>query len=185
MPTTLHIRQAVHALRKGGIIAYPTEAVFGLGCDPLNAGAVAHLLALKNRPLSKGLILIASDLKQVQPFLQPINNTLNRQLNKTWPGHVTWLLPTRPECPYWLTGNHPTLAVRLSAHPVCQALCNAWGGAIVSTSANASTRPPIRHRARLQREFSKPVDFIVPGDLGTNARPSIIYDSRNYKIIRA
>ena len=111
--TPWHLRQAARALRHGGIIAYPTEAVYGLGCDPLNAAAVLRLLTLKNRPMDKGLILIASDFQQLIPFVRTPDADIMRRINATWPGPVTWLLPAKAETPAWLCGAHDTLAVRV------------------------------------------------------------------------
>nr|MDQ2696242.1 Sua5/YciO/YrdC/YwlC family protein [Pseudomonadota bacterium] len=124
------LRQAARILRQGGVIAYPTEAVYGLGCDPRNRRAVQRLLEIKRRPPAKGLILIAADLAQLEPFIDPLPPDRRRLLDAAWPGPVTWLVPAR-RAPVWLRGNHPTLAVRVTAHPLAAALCRAFGGAVV------------------------------------------------------
>ena len=111
--TPWRLRQAVRALRHGGIIAYPTEAVYGLGCDPLNAAAVLRLLALKNRPMDKGLILIASDFQHLAPFVHAPDPDIMRRISATWPGPVTWLLPAKAETPTWLRGAHDTFDTAL------------------------------------------------------------------------
>ncbi len=183
-PTNWHLRRAVKVLKTGGIIAYPTEAVWGLGCDPLNPFAVSRLLRLKQRDPAKGLILIGSRFDDFLPFLQPVSATTRRKLGRSWPGPVTWLLPARPECPRWLRGGHDCLAVRVSAHPVCQALCRAWGGPLVSTSANISGGAPARTRPRLYRLFNGRLDYIVPGDTGGRSRPSEIRDALSGEILR-
>src|SRR5512143_218632 len=134
--TPWQLREAVRVLHHGGLIAYPTEAVYGLGCDPRNADAVLRLLNLKQRPWQKGLILIAADLAQLDPYLLPLDEMMRARVVPTWPGPNTWLLPARVETPHWLRGEHDTLAVRVTAHPVAAALCRAFGGPIVSTSAN-------------------------------------------------
>ncbi len=113
---------------RGGLIAYPTEAVYGLGCDPENGHAVRRLLALKARPEHKGLILIAADWAQLEPYVRGLGQTAMAAIHATWPGAVTWLLPARRETPRWLTGEHQTLAVRVTAHPLAAALCRQWGG---------------------------------------------------------
>ena len=122
------MQRAADLLLMGGIVAYPTEAVYGLGCDPLNRAAVYRLLALKRRPVDKGLILIASRFDQLRPFVQPVDDDVRQRLDDTWPGPNTWLLPARTDCPAWLRGRHRTLAVRVTAHPLAAALCDAWGG---------------------------------------------------------
>ncbi len=174
----------METLGAGGVIAYPTEAVWGLGCDPLDPAAVERLLRLKQRDRARGLILIGASLDDFQPFLAPLPAAVRRRLARTWPGPVTWLLPARPECPRWLTGAHDTLAVRVSAHPVCQALCRAWGGALVSTSANVSGRPPARTRLQLRKQFDDRLDYILPGDTGGRARPSEIRDATSGEVLR-
>ncbi|MGB5495457.1 MAG: Sua5/YciO/YrdC/YwlC family protein, partial [Sedimenticolaceae bacterium] len=114
----LKLQHAARVLRAGGVVAYPTEAVFGLGCDPLNRSAVLRLLAIKQRPMDKGLILIANRLEQLLPFLRPLDPKVEQRLQETWPGPVTWLLPAHPAAPRWLRGRHTKLAVRVTAHPL-------------------------------------------------------------------
>jgi L-threonylcarbamoyladenylate synthase len=168
------LRPAVIALRAGGIVAYPTEGVWGLGCDPLNRRAVARLLHLKRRDWSKGLILIASDFEQLMPYIElPSRNALKRALS-TWPGPTTWVFPASPFAPLWITGAHDTIAVRVTDHPVAAALCAAYGGAIVSTSANRSGREPARSATQVRLQLSNAIDALVPGALGGLNQPTTI-----------
>ena len=176
--------RAVAALRRGGIIAYPTEAVYGLGCDPANAAAVARLLDLKQRPQRKGLILIAADEAALQPWLVPIDVTTEARIGPTWPGPTTWLLPTAADCPEFLRGEHETLAVRVTAHPIAAALCRAWGGALVSTSANRSGGEPVRDAASARELFGAGVDAMVEGAVGDLDRPTPIRDARTGRTLR-
>lgn len=171
-------------MRIGAVIAYPTEAVYGLGCDPLDAAAVARLLDLKQRPASAGLILIAADFAQLEPFLEPLSPALRRTVFATWPGPVTWLLPARPEVPVWLRGQHDSLAVRVTAHAGSAALCRAFGGALVSTSANPHGRTPARTPLQLHRYFGNDLGYLLPGPLGGRLRPSEIRDGRSGQIVR-
>ncbi len=179
-----HLRRAAQLLRDGAVIAYPTEAVYGLGCDPLNAQAVMRLLELKQRPLEAGLILIAADFNQVEHFLEPVSASLRRKIFAAWPGPVTWLLPARPEVPVWLRGRHDSLAVRVTAHAGCAALCRAYGGALVSTSANPRGHKPARTPLQLRRYFDDAIDYLLPGPLGARTRPSEIRDARTGKVLR-
>ncbi len=183
--SAFHLRKARRVLLDGGIVAYPTEAVYGLGCDPLNAAAVMRLLELKQRSWKKGLILIASHRHQLDDWLEPLGLSIEKELERTWPGPVTWLLPARPEVPDWLRGEHTTLAVRVTAHPLAAALCDAFGGPIVSTSANLAGRPPLRSALQVRREMGDAVDYILHGRLGDRQRPSEIRDALSGKIIRA
>jgi len=180
-----HLRTARRTLQAGGIVAYPTEAVYGLGCDPLNPHSVMRLLAIKQRPWQKGLILIASERHQLDPYLETVTAGIEEQLDQTWPGPVTWLLSARPDVPRWLRGEHDTLAVRVTGHPVAAALCEAFGGPIVSTSANLAGHEPARSPLRVQCELGGQVDYILHGPLGELAQPTEIRDARSGRIIRA
>lgn len=166
------------------MIAYPTEAVFGLGCDPLDAAAVLRLLALKHRRMAEGLILIACSLHQLKPFVEAPDEATRRQLEATWPGPVTWLLPARDEVPAWLTGRHPTLAVRVTAHPGAAALCARYGGPLVSTSANVSGTPPARSALAVRRKLGAGVDYVLPGRVGDLAAPTEIRDAASGRVLR-
>ncbi|MFA7387621.1 MAG: Sua5/YciO/YrdC/YwlC family protein [Thiohalobacteraceae bacterium] len=181
--TPWHLRAARRRLQQGGILAYPTEAVYGLGCDPLNAAAVLRLLELKQRSVDAGLILIAADFVQLERFVQPLSSALRRRVLASWPGPVTWLLPARPEVPAWLRGAHATLAVRVTAHAGSRALCRAFGGALISTSANPRGRPPARTALQVRRYFGDAL-AILPGPLGTGARPSEIRDAVTGETLR-
>ncbi len=183
-PSQWQTRTAARWIRAGGIIAYPTEAVFGLGCDPANSAAVQRLLALKNRPWRKGLILIASNRHQLEPWIQQISNTLALPLSKSWPGPTTWLVPAARTCPNWLTGEHDTLAVRVSAHPVVRRLCDILDSAIVSTSANTSGQRPARSVLELRLRFGTRIDFVLPGAVGGRSQPTEIRDLASGRVIR-
>ena len=168
----------------GGIIAYPTEAVYGLGCDPLDAQAVFRLLAIKQRPLESGLILISSDMSQLHPYIRPLEPATLRRITATWPGPVTWLVPARAETPVWLRGRHDSIAVRITAHPLAAALCNALGQALVSTSANRHGRPPARTALQVRRRLGDAIDLVIPGATGSQSRPTEIRDARTGRVIR-
>lgn len=170
------IRNAVRHLKAGEVIAYPTEAVYGLGCDPLNESAVLSLLDIKQRPVDKGLILIASSLQQLQPYLV-LSQAMVERITPSWPGPVTWVIPAQPWVPAWLTGAHDSLAVRVTAHPVARRLCARYGDPIVSTSANASTRPAIRQARKLAQAFSGRGIFLLHGPTGGLEQETAIYDA--------
>lgn len=180
-----HLNQAVRALESGGVIAYPTEAVWGLGCDPFDEDAVQRLLQLKRRPMHKGLILVAADMSQIQPLLVGLDSAQRQQLADSWPGPVTWLLPDLADwIPGWVKGHHNSVAVRISDHPGVRALCQAYGGPVVSTSANPSAAPPARSKLRVSTYFGSGLDYILPGKLGGLSRPTQIRDIGSNKFIR-
>ena len=182
--STLHIRQAVRALKRGGVIAYPTEGVWGLGCDPFNPDAVAKVLELKRRAVTKGLILIAATIEQCEPFLRAINPAQHDLLDESWPGPQTWVIPHGGALPDWVTGYKPTVALRVSAHAEVAALCAAFGGPLISTSANPSGRPPARDALQVRHYFADRLDYILPGKLGGQLGPTPIRDLVSGDLLR-
>jgi L-threonylcarbamoyladenylate synthase len=181
----LTIGQAVQCLRDGDVIAYPTEAVYGLGCDPVDEAAVRRILELKSRPARAGLILIADRFDWFEPFVGPLPAAALDRALATWPGPVTWLFPRGAGVPDWLAGDHATIALRVTDHPVCRALCSAYGGAIVSTSANPRGHEPARSAAEVARYFGAALCGIVAGELGTQRQPSEIRDLATGQVLRA
>lgn len=182
---SFRIRQAARILKQGGVIAYPTEAVWGLGCDPHNFQAVMRLLQLKQRPWQKGLILIAADFSQLEDFVEPLDKHLRNQLFKDTNKPITWLLPARSNTPSYLKGIHSTLAVRVTFHAQTIDLCNEFGGAIVSTSANPAAFPPAKNVLKVKKYFRNHLDFILSGETCNFSSPSEIRDPFSNQIIRA
>jgi L-threonylcarbamoyladenylate synthase len=179
-----HLRLAAHRLRHGAIIAYPTESVYGLGCDPLNGDAVARLLSLKRRRMEKGVILISDSFDRLRPFVGDLPSATLREVLSQWPGAVTWLLPAAEGVPPWLTGNHETLAMRVTAHPVAAALCRAAGMPLISTSANLSGHPPARNPLQVRLRCGDAIDLLIHGQTGGLARPTPIRDALSGKYVR-
>lgn len=180
-----HIRQAVRAMHQGGVIAYPTEAVWGLGCDPFNEAAVYRLLAIKRRPIAKGLILVASSVEQIQPLLDNLAPEDRARVTASWPGPVTWILPDPDNLiPSWIKGDHASVAVRVSDHYQVKNLCNMFGSMLVSTSANYSNRDSAKDKLKVTIHFKGKVDVIVPGELGALSRPTQIYRLDSDKPVR-
>lgn len=180
-PFKIHL--ASRALKQGRLIAYPTEAVYGLGCDPYNTKALQQLLHLKQRPIEKGLILVAAEFSQLQPFVDVDANMLAR-IMLSWPGPTTWVLPAQAWVPKLLKGEHNTLAVRVSAHPIIQALCRDYRGAIVSTSANISQQSPARSVLDLHQKLPYHALCIIPGHCPQKAQPTAIYDAVTGQCLR-
>ncbi|HIF54381.1 MAG: L-threonylcarbamoyladenylate synthase [Methylococcales bacterium] len=177
------IRQAVQKIQIGEVIAYPTEAVFGLGCDPLNEEAVYKLLAIKKRQVDKGLILIASSLAQLEPYLL-LDDAIIDRVQKTWPGAVTWIIPAQSWVPEWLTGEHASLAVRVTAHPVARQLCEHYGQPLVSTSANISSKPPATRSWQVAKSLGAHALYILSGRVGTLRQHTSIYNVLDNQQIR-
>ena len=178
------IMQAAKALQQGGVIAYPTEAVYGLGCDPANPQAVQRLLQFKQRDWGKGLILIAAEIDQLAPYLAKIDGPLKERVLATWPGPVTWLWPAKPGVSKLVRGQHDTIAVRVTAHPLAAELCTIFGGALVSTSANLSGNPPARNPEQVHAQFNNNLDYVLEGEVGGLAEPSQIRDVLSGRVLR-
>ena len=183
----LDLPAAVAALRRGGVIAYPTEAVWGIGCDPMNEAAVLRLLAIKQREVGKGLILVAAHEDQFDDLLdwEALPTDRAEAVYDSWPGPNTWIVPARGRVPKWVTGDHAGVAARVSAHPVVVALCEAFGGPITSTSANAAGAPPPYSRDRLDSGLVADLDGVLAGETGGASAPSTIRDARTGQVLRA
>lgn len=179
------LTHCVNVLREPAVIAYPTEAVFGLGCDPDSEAAVMKLLALKHRPIEKGLILIAADYQQLIPYIddEQLSAEQKERMFSHWPGPVTWVLPARASTPVWLTGQFSSLAVRVSDHPGVVALCKAFGKPLVSTSANLTSLPPCRNVAEVLTQFGEAFPVFL-GETGGRQNPSEIRDVLTGELIR-
>ncbi len=182
--TLLDTATAVKHLRAGHVIAYPTEAVFGLGCDPANESAVRKLLLMKGRHESAGLVLIASGFSQLKRWIAAVDETLLEKAMQTWPGPVTWLFPRADHVPDFVAGFHETIAVRITAHEPSRALCEAFGSALISTSANHTTAEPARTDLQVQEYFGSRLAGILAGELGDGEKPSEIRELVSGNIIR-
>lgn len=172
-------------MRNGGVIGYPTEAVYGLGCFPSDTRAIERLLDIKRRSWRKGLLLIAADLDQVERWAILPRGDLGRRIESTWPGPTTWILQARAHVPDAITGGRDTVAMRVTDHPIGRALCERATMPIVSTSANISREAPIRHPLVLHRKLGRKLDYIVPGPLGGRLLPTAIRDGSSGRVIRA
>lgn len=176
----------LQVLQQQGVIAYPTEAVFGLGCDPDSDIALQRLLSLKQRPWQKGLILVAANYQQLQPYIDERQLTVQHQqrLASDWPGPITYVIPARKTLSSWLIGEHQSIAVRVSAHQQVQQLCLAWGKPLVSTSANLSGQAACRTVEQVKQQFG--ADFpVLAGPVNKQANPSMIIDIISGQILRA
>jgi L-threonylcarbamoyladenylate synthase len=183
----LDLQTVASTLRAGGVIAYPTEAVWGLGCDPSNEAAVMKLLALKQRPIEKGMILVAADVAQLRDWirLDLLAEDRRQAVLDSWPGANTWVVPAGSRARPWITGAHDSLAVRVSAHPLVRQLCRAWGGPVVSTSANLAGREPARQREQLDPALLAQLDGLLDGATGELTQPTQIRVAATGQTLRA
>ncbi len=183
MQSRWQVQRVARVIRQGGVIAYPTEAVWGLGCDPWNEAAVDRLLALKDRPMHKGLILVAERIEQFDFLLDDLPERWIARLLETWPGPNTWLVPHQNRLPEWISGIHDSVALRVTDHPLVRELC-ALTGPLVSTSVNPAGRPSARSRLRVEQYFHGQLDAVLGGYLGGRRNPSLIRDLRTGDVIR-
>lgn len=179
------IGQAVVALKAGSVIAYPTEAVFGLGCDPTNPSALQRVIDVKGRDTHKGFILIASSQCQLRDFIAPVSAIQQNTLDAHWPGPVTFVVPASHRYSNTLlSGYRDTLAVRVSTHPIVMQLCEQFGNAIVSTSANLSGQAALRSAQEVRAALGAKLDVIVDDSVGTLNEPTKIFDLRSGERLR-
>ena len=181
MQITQQADDLIQPFKQGKVFAYPTEAVYGLGCDPDNESAVKRLLEIKKRSIEKGLILIASDFSQVKKYLKPLTES---QQQFTQASDTTYIFPALKSAPAWLTGDFDSLAIRITKHPLAKELCETLGSAVVSTSANLSGLAPAKSVNEVIIQLNHKVDFIFEGKLGNANKPSVIRDSISEKVIR-
>lgn len=182
MLNRLHAAQALDALRLGQVLAYPTEAVYGLGCDPFNQQAVERILTLKGRAVTKGLIILIAEWPQLFALIGDLPLSQLECVTETWPGPTTWIFPKSTHIPFWLCGEHDSIAIRMTAHPVAKQLCQL--GPVVSTSANRQEQEPARSLEEVEQLFPEGLDGVVVGDLGKESQPSAIYDVLTGKRLR-
>lgn len=179
----------MESFEAGGVIAYPTEAVFGLGCDPDNQAAVEKLLEIKQRPKAKGLILLAAEFSQLLPYIEESNIPQDKlsEILSRWPNGITQVLPKSKLTPDWLSGQFDTIAVRVTDHPDIVALCEKTQKPIVSTSANLTGKPPAQTWQEVEQDqalFSQ-IDFLVKGKTLGFTQPSTIIDAFTGEKFRA
>lgn len=187
---TTSVAEAAKCLAQGQVLAYPTEAVWGLGCDPYNEQAFLKILQHKQRPIEKGVILLAGQISQVEHLLTSLDPQIRERVIQSWSGTAateratTWLLDADQHIPHWIKGEHPKVAIRVSNHPLCIALCNAFNGFIVSTSANPAGATPARSLQEAMQYFGSELKYLN-GDLGLCQQPSRIIDASSGEVIRA
>ncbi|MBQ4834593.1 threonylcarbamoyl-AMP synthase [Pseudoalteromonas sp. MMG010] len=177
---------AISSLEQGDVIVYPTEAVYGLGCDPDNQSAVEKLLAIKQRPVEKGLILIADNYGQLLKYVDDAKLPMDKRADifSSWPAPITWVMPAAASTPKWLTGQFDTIAVRVTNHPTVKRLCQQFGKPLVSTSANLTGQQTVHSIEQAKTQFAQQVGCYVDEPLGGNSQPSTIKDAMTGKVFR-
>lgn len=184
MTSWIRVDCAARIVLEGGVIAYPTEAVYGIGCLPWHEEALLRVVALKRRSAQKGLIVVAASIAQLESLAELPGGAIGEEMRARWPGPYTWIVPVRPGLPPLLTGGRPTIAVRVSAHPIVQRLCRRAGSALVSTSANLSGAAPARTALAVRRRLGPYVDYVLGGPLGDSPRPTEIRDAATGRVLR-
>ncbi|WP_086981808.1 Sua5/YciO/YrdC/YwlC family protein [Vibrio aphrogenes] len=181
-----NFESVLQALQQGEVIAYPTEGVFGVGCDPDNQSAIEKLLTLKQRPIEKGLILIAANYEQILPYIDESQLTAAQleAVHHTWPGPVTWVMPVKPQVSSHLTGQFDSIAVRVTDHPLVQQLCLALGKPLTSTSANLTGLEPCRTTQEVEQQLGDKLVAILQGQVGGRTQPTEIRDAKTGAVLR-
>lgn len=178
------LEAAVATLAAGGVIAYPTEAVYGIGCDPWQPAALARVRDIKRRPAAQGFILLVDEVDAALALVGEVPAAQRAQMQRDWPGPYTWVCPAGPQVPQAAQAEDGTIALRVSAHPLASALVRRFGRALVSTSANRRGAAPARTAAEVEHTLGSLIDFILPGQTDPAAAPSTIRDARDGRLLR-
>lgn len=175
------IAAAVDAIRAGQVILYPTETVYGIGADPFNPDAIDRVFVCKGRPRELPLILIASDMEQVESVVSSLSPAALRYASDFWPGPLSLLLPKSARIPGIVTAGRSKLCIRIPSHEIARRICEGVGHPIVSTSANASGESPARSVGEVAH-----LDIAVALDGGKlpEAAPSTVFDPDSETIVR-
>ena len=170
-------------LKSGEVIGYPTEAVYGIGCDPWNQSSVEKIAKIKGRKKRQTFLMVASSIDQLTDLIDI--SRLSPQVTSSWPGHTTWLIKAKDNVPYWLQDEQTNkVGIRISNHPLVRELCNEFGKPIISTSANISGKEEIKNQQEFMRTFSSDINYLVDGDLGDYDKASMIIDMETNRKIR-
>ena len=169
-----NIRKAAVIIRLGGVVIYPTDTVYGLGCDPANVDATRRICEIKGRA-DKPLPLACSDVETARRIVE-FNPIAERLAERFWPGPLTMVLPARVDYPIWVTHGARTLGVRVPDHQVARRLAKLSGGVIVSTSANKSGDPPPKTAQEAAEQIGEEVDLILDAGPAPLRQPSTVID---------
>jgi len=180
------VKRAAEVLGNGGIVVYPTETVYGIGCDPLNREAYSRILRLKGRDESRPMLLLACSVAQVEEFAGGLPDVVSRLADVFWPGPLTMVFRPEKRLPDYLYGPGDGVAFRVSPHPLASLLAFEFGAPVVSTSANRTGEPPLTTYSDALREFGDRVDVVLEGSGEMNGAPSTVVDltSGEVKILR-
>ena len=183
MASLWRIKEALVSIEAGDVIACPAEAVWGLSCDPWNLSAVTLLCEMKQRSLSKGVIVASGDVAHFAPLLNTLDEEDRTRVLSSWPGPVTWLVPNRCYFPSWVTGESNEVAIRVTSAPALSSLCRELGGPVVTTSANWAGAQPAKHLFQVRRYFGAQMMF-VPGEVDFAGKPSTIKRIKTGEVLR-
>ena len=175
-PSSAALADAVAALRAGHVIAFPTETFYGLGAAALTSAAVRHIFEVKGRPEDKPLLVLVDSIAMVERLAIEIPERARALMERHWPGALTLVLSARPDVPSGVTAGSGTVGVRLSAHPVAQALVRALGQPITAPSANPSGLPPPRTAAEVVGYFPRGLAIVLDGGATAGGAPSTVLD---------
>ncbi len=173
-PGKYDLEQAVKALKKGEVVAYPTETFYGLAVDSQNEKAIAVLYHLKKRDPHKPISLIVPDVESITTLVSSFPKVYHKLIKRFWPGPLTLIFPASESIPKILTGVDETVAIRVSSHPVAKSLCCAWGAALTATSANLSGIPPCNDASEVEKNWGKQVSCVLDGGTTIGGKGSTI-----------
>ncbi|MBF13118.1 MAG: threonylcarbamoyl-AMP synthase [Legionellales bacterium] len=178
MQVTSDSNQVIDCLNTGGVIAYPTESVFGIGCDALCQDSVARISRIKNRQSKKGYILLIHSYEQLDHLIDQSHPNLNWGcIRDSWPGPTTWVFPAATNLPHWLVSDCQTIAIRMTSHPIARALCKQLDKPLISTSANLAGMPPCTTVQQVADQLSTVIDLCVYNETSCSQAATTINDA--------
>ena len=183
MASHFAIQHAAHQIRHGGVIVYPTETVYGLGCDPMNFEAVSAINHLKRREAGKGLILLGHTLALFEHYIEDLSLSAQKEISQM-EKPTSWIVNAKESLPEWLTNKQRTVAIRITDHPVVTELCQQLHHPIISTSANPSGKKPCHNALQAHKYFHDKVDAILIDDHSLSGQTSTIKRLDNLSTVR-
>ena len=175
-PSLKLINRAVEVVRAGGVIAYPTETFYGLGVNALNREAIKKIYTIKKRSFTQPLLILIPDRNVLSQYVKDIPGIAMKLINKFWPGPLTLVFSASPDLPPLLCAHTQKIAIRISSHPIAQALVKSFNFPITSTSANISGYPSPTTPDEVSLQLKGKVDLIIDGGQTSGGKPSTIID---------
>lgn len=172
-PQARKIDQVVEVLKQGGVIAYPTDTIYGIGCDIMNKKAIERVYQIKQRARHIPFSFICSDLKNISQYAK-VSNYAYKTMRRLLPGPYTFILEGSNDVPKMMLTKRKTAGIRVPAHPICMAIINSLGNPIISTSAASPDDELLSEPWLINEQFGKQLDMVIDGGPVPGAPSSVV-----------